>query len=89
MKLRRRKRAEEEPARLSKLSDREKQILQLFSQGRRVPEISRKLWITQATVEAHLRNIFRSLSQETRTACGEGGGLGRSYHDIYKYGKSK
>jgi DNA-binding NarL/FixJ family response regulator len=63
MKLPSRRRARPEPTRIAKLSDREKQVVELLSQGRSVPEISRELWITQTTVEAHLRHAFHNLSE--------------------------
>jgi DNA-binding NarL/FixJ family response regulator len=44
------------------LSSREQQVLRLLmAEGRSIPQISRELWITQNTVEAHLRNIIRRL----------------------------
>lgn len=44
-----------------RLSNREKEIIQLLKQGLNTREISEKIFISQYTVETHKKNIFRKL----------------------------
>jgi DNA-binding NarL/FixJ family response regulator len=43
------------------LSEREYEVLQLLARGRRNPEIARALMISENTVKAHLKSIYRKL----------------------------
>jgi DNA-binding CsgD family transcriptional regulator len=43
------------------LSEREDEVLQLLARGRRNPEIARALMISENTVKAHLKSIYRKL----------------------------
>ena len=43
------------------LSSRERQVLSLMAEGRSNAGISRKLWVTEGTVEKHVRSIFTKL----------------------------
>ena len=49
------------------LSQREKQILQLLSNGLRYKEIAAQLFISQETVRTHIRNIYEKLQVDSRT----------------------
>jgi two-component system, NarL family, nitrate/nitrite response regulator NarL len=48
------------------LSDREKQVVQLVTQGLRNKEIGQKLFISEQTVKNHLHNIFDKLGVSDR-----------------------
>jgi DNA-binding NarL/FixJ family response regulator len=50
------------------LTDRELEILRLAAAGDTNGEIARKLWVAEATVKFHLRNIYRKLDLGNRTA---------------------
>jgi DNA-binding NarL/FixJ family response regulator len=56
-----------ENAELQKLSEREKEILQLLSQGLRYKEIADKLFLSTETVRTHIRNIYEKLQVNSRT----------------------
>ena len=49
------------------LSTREREVLALVSQGLRNREIAQKLFISEKTVKAHVRNILRKLGARSRT----------------------
>jgi DNA-binding NarL/FixJ family response regulator len=49
------------------LTLREKQILAFLTEGRTTREISAMLYLSQATVKAHLTSIFRKLGVSNRT----------------------
>jgi LuxR family maltose regulon positive regulatory protein len=49
------------------LSPREQEVITLVSQGLRNKEIAQKLFITEVTVKAHMRNIMRKLGARSRT----------------------
>lgn len=49
------------PALDEPLSEREDEVLQLLARGRRNPEIARALMISENTVKAHLKSIYRKL----------------------------
>lgn len=49
------------------LTEREKQILILASQGKTNKEIAQQLEIKPVTVEFHLGNVFRKLDVSSRT----------------------
>ena len=51
----------------SRLSEREREVLQLISQGLSNKEISEKLYISESTVKNHLRNILDKLHLQNRT----------------------
>lgn len=50
----------------NKLSEREKEVLQLISQGLGNKEIGEKLFISESTVKNHLRNILDKLHLQNR-----------------------
>ena len=47
---------------LSKLSDREREVLALMAEGRSNSGIARRLWVTEGTVEKHVRSILIKLA---------------------------
>jgi DNA-binding NarL/FixJ family response regulator len=49
------------------LTDREREILQLVSEGLTNSGIARKLWVTEQTVKFHLSNTYRKLGVANRT----------------------
>ncbi|MGZ9226937.1 MAG: LuxR C-terminal-related transcriptional regulator, partial [Anaerolineales bacterium] len=53
---------------LSKLTEREREVLELLAQGLTNKEIAEKLVITTNTVKRHLKAIFEKLSVHTRSA---------------------
>ena len=48
------------------LTAREREVLQLLAEGRATKEIAAELFLSQKTVESHLRNIFRKLHVASR-----------------------
>ena len=50
-----------------KLSDREKEVLQLMTKGQTNQDIANELCITQSTVKFHINNIFGKLGVCDRT----------------------
>lgn len=50
-----------DPSMASALTQREREVLQLLSEGNSSPEIARHLHIAPATVEVHRRNIMKKL----------------------------
>ena len=52
---------------LQKLSVREKEILNLLSQGLRYKEIADRLFLSTETVRTHIRNIYEKLQVNSRT----------------------
>ncbi len=57
----------EENSELQKLSQREKEILDLLSKGLRYKEIADKLFLSTETVRTHIRNIYEKLQVNSRT----------------------
>jgi two-component system, NarL family, nitrate/nitrite response regulator NarL len=53
---------------LTALTDRERQIMRLVSEGLSNKEIGRRLNITDGTIKVHLHNIFQKLDIGNRTA---------------------
>jgi DNA-binding NarL/FixJ family response regulator len=51
---------------LAQLTRRELEILSLLDRGTRVPKISQELGISETTVKAHTRSIFRKLGAHSR-----------------------
>jgi DNA-binding NarL/FixJ family response regulator len=51
----------------SSLSDRQREVLTYFIQGKPNKTISEKLNISQNTVKAHLSGIFKALGASNRT----------------------
>jgi serine/threonine-protein kinase len=49
---------------LDPLTDREREVLALMAEGRTNKAIARRLWLTDKTVESHVRNIFMKLGLE-------------------------
>jgi DNA-binding NarL/FixJ family response regulator len=49
------------------LTRREREILQLVSEGHTNVQIARTLWVTEQTVKFHLANIFRKVDVTNRT----------------------
>jgi DNA-binding NarL/FixJ family response regulator len=56
----------EKPARLTPLSDRERDVLALIGAGRSNPEIAEQLFISLATVKSHVRHILAKLDLRDR-----------------------
>ncbi len=52
---------------LKKLSEREKQILNLLSKGYRYKEIADQLFLSTETIRTHIRNIYEKLQVNSRT----------------------
>jgi two-component system nitrate/nitrite response regulator NarL len=52
---------------LSVLTDRERQIMRLVSEGLSNKEIGRRLNITDGTIKVHLHHIFQKLEISNRT----------------------
>lgn len=52
---------------LNTLTDRERQIIHLISEGKQNKEIQRLLKIARRTVETHLTNIYAKLGVSNRT----------------------
>ncbi len=50
------------------LTAREAEILMKVALGHSAPQIARELWISTATVKAHLANIYKKLSVPDRAA---------------------
>ena len=48
------------------LSPREKEVLQLFAQGLSNPEVGRQLFISEHTVQSHVRNILAKLQVRSK-----------------------
>jgi serine/threonine-protein kinase PknK len=46
---------------LAELSDREREVLALMAEGRSNVGIARRLWVTEGTVEKHVRSILSKL----------------------------
>jgi serine/threonine-protein kinase PknK len=49
---------------LDVLSPREREVLALMAEGRSNSAISRQLWVTEGTVEKHVRSILQKLRLE-------------------------
>jgi DNA-binding CsgD family transcriptional regulator len=49
------------------LTARERQVLDLVSEGKRNNEIAQELWVAPSTVRKHLENIYAKLGVSTRT----------------------
>jgi len=52
---------------LATLSQRELQILRIVADGASNKELSRKLFVSENTVESHLRRIYSKLETRNRT----------------------
>jgi DNA-binding NarL/FixJ family response regulator len=52
---------------ISRLTEREKEVLGLIAQGESNKNIARKLFISEKTVKNHITSIFRKLKVEDRT----------------------
>lgn len=57
-----------QPAVLSRLSPRERQVMLSLMEGRRNKEIAAALGVSVGTVKTHLRHVFRKLNVPDRTA---------------------
>jgi len=53
---------------LSRLTAREREVLEALTNGARTTEIAEQLAISERTVKAHLANIYQKLGVESRTA---------------------
>lgn len=51
------------------LTKREKEVLNLISEGLTNPQIAEKLFITNSTVKAHLNNIYSKMQIPNRSSC--------------------
>jgi DNA-binding NarL/FixJ family response regulator len=47
---------------LAELSPREREVLALMAEGKSNAGIARRLWVTEGTVEKHVRHILAKLS---------------------------
>jgi DNA-binding NarL/FixJ family response regulator len=65
---------------LSALSGREREIAELVAQGRTNREIAAELFVSEKTVEGHLRNVFIKLEVSARAAVAEA--VGRARADV-------
>jgi len=61
------RRARPRPRRDRELTNAERQVAALVAAGRANREVAAQLFITVATVEAHLTRIYRKLSVRSRT----------------------
>ena len=52
---------------ISKISEREREVLEGLSQGLRNKEIADKLHVSESTVRSHLRSIYEKLQVESRS----------------------
>lgn len=52
---------------ISKLTAREKELLDMLSKGYRYKEIAEKMFISVETVRTHIRNIYEKLQVQSRT----------------------
>jgi DNA-binding NarL/FixJ family response regulator len=52
---------------MGELTAHELQVATLIARGRSNREISRDLWVSEKTVEAHLTHIYRKLELRSRT----------------------
>ena len=52
----------------SRLTRRERQVLDLVAQGLTNAQVATVLWIAPGTVRRHLENVFAKLEVHTRTA---------------------
>jgi DNA-binding NarL/FixJ family response regulator len=57
-----------EPSTFGLLTERERDVLKLITQGLNNTEISEKLCLSPNTVKTHIKNIFQKLEVEDRTA---------------------
>jgi DNA-binding NarL/FixJ family response regulator len=55
------------PEPLARLTRREREILQLVSEGHTNAELAHMLWVTEQTVKFHLSNVYRKLEVSNRT----------------------
>jgi DNA-binding NarL/FixJ family response regulator len=51
---------------LAELTPREREVLALMAEGRTNASIARRLWLTEKTVETHVRSILSKLGLHTR-----------------------
>jgi DNA-binding NarL/FixJ family response regulator len=58
----------EEQQRLTRLTPREREILDLVAKGRTNAQIAERLWVSPGTVHKHLDNVYAKLGVHTRTA---------------------
>jgi DNA-binding CsgD family transcriptional regulator len=58
----------EEQRRLTRLTPREQEILDLVAEGRTNAQIAERLWVSPGTVHKHLDNVYAKLGVHTRTA---------------------
>lgn len=63
----RRRRSERRGERVERLSQREREILELVAEGRTNAEVARLLWISSGTIRKHLENAYEKLDVHTRT----------------------
>src|SRR6516165_9441008 len=63
-----RKQSGDAEAAATALTDRERQIMRLVSEGLSNKEIARRLNITDGTIKVHLHHIFQKLDVGNRTA---------------------
>ena len=54
--------------RLSRLTSREREVLELVADGLTNAQVAAVLWIAPGTVRRHLENVFAKLGVHTRTA---------------------
>jgi two-component system, NarL family, nitrate/nitrite response regulator NarL len=59
---------EQEPCKQRVLTQRERQVVRLVSEGLSNKEIGRRLDLSEGTIRAHLHNIYEKLAVDNRTA---------------------
>ena len=52
---------------IHELTSREIEILQLIAQGKNNKSVAQKLMLSELTIKAHLKNIFKKLKASNRT----------------------
>jgi DNA-binding NarL/FixJ family response regulator len=62
------RRADNRTERLSLLTGRERQIMNLVSEGLSNKEIARKVKLTDGTIKVHLHHVFEKLGISNRTS---------------------
>jgi DNA-binding CsgD family transcriptional regulator len=76
--------ADELGAAFPRLSMRQKQVLELISQGKSTKDIARQLNLGIGTVKVHMSALYSALGVSTRSAA-----LAASYHHLSQFGQAR